>query len=44
LASLVNQLQEQEAELMNALAAEQARWSDFNVRLDNLERSLPAKR
>lgn len=30
----------QENELTNALSAEQARWSDFNSRLDELERSL----
>jgi chromosome segregation ATPase len=30
--------------LLNGLATEQSRWSDFNSRLDELERSLPAKR
>ena len=33
-------LRAQENELTNALAAEQARWSEFNSRLDELERSL----
>ena len=34
------QLRAQENELTNALAAEQARWSDFNSRLDELEQAL----
>ena len=34
------QLRTQETELTNALAAEQARWSDFNTRLDELEQSM----
>jgi hypothetical protein len=38
--SRVQQLRAQENDLTNALAAEQARWSDFNSRLDELERSL----
>jgi hypothetical protein len=29
--------------LLNALSTEQSRWSDFNSRLDELERSLPAR-
>lgn len=33
------QLRSQENELVNALAAEQARWSEFNTRLDELERA-----
>jgi hypothetical protein len=33
------QLRSQESELVNALAAEQARWSEFNTRLDELERA-----
>ena len=28
--------------LLNALSNEQSRWSDFNSRLDELERALPA--
>jgi hypothetical protein len=35
-------LRTQEAELLARLAAEQARWTDFNARLDDLERALPA--
>jgi hypothetical protein len=31
-------------EISNLIAAEQGRWSDFNSRLDDLERSLPAGR
>jgi len=31
----------EEAEVQSALAAEQGRWSDFNARLDELERALP---
>lgn len=34
------QLRNAESELANALSAEQARWSDFNARLDELERSV----
>ena len=34
------QLRTQESELNNALSAEQARWSEFNARLDELERSI----
>lgn len=34
------ELRTQENDLANALAAEQARWTDFNSRLDELERSL----
>jgi hypothetical protein len=34
------QLRAQESELTNALSAEQARWSDFNARLDELEQSI----
>jgi hypothetical protein len=34
------QLRNQEQELANALAAEQARWGEFNSRLDELERTL----
>jgi hypothetical protein len=34
------QLRAQENDLTNALQAEQARWSDFNSRLDELEQSL----
>jgi chromosome segregation ATPase len=35
-------LRSQEAELSALLATEQARWTEFNDRLDSLERSLPA--
>lgn len=35
------QLRGQESELLAALAAEQSRWTDFNARLDELERALP---
>jgi hypothetical protein len=31
----------EEAEVQSALAGEQGRWSDFNARLDELERALP---
>jgi hypothetical protein len=34
------QLRAQESELANALSAEQARWSEFNSRLDELERTI----
>jgi hypothetical protein len=34
---------EQDA-LLNSMATEQSRWSDFNSRLDELEGSLPARR
>jgi hypothetical protein len=37
------QLRNQENDLANALAQEQARWSDVNSRLDELERVLPAR-
>jgi CII-binding regulator of phage lambda lysogenization HflD len=33
-------LRAQEADLTNAVSAEQGRWSDFNARLDELDRSL----
>lgn len=35
------ELRAQEADLENVLADEQARWADFNGRLDELELSLP---
>jgi hypothetical protein len=35
-------LQNQLVELSSAISAEQGRWIDFNSRLDELERSLPA--
>jgi hypothetical protein len=35
-----NELRNREAELVNTLAIEQGRWSDFNSRLDDLERAL----
>lgn len=34
------ELRYKEGELANTLAAEQNRWSDFNSRLDELERAL----
>jgi hypothetical protein len=37
------QLRSQEQDLANALAQEQARWSDVNGRLDDLERTLNAR-
>ena len=36
------ELRTQEGDLLNLLTAEQARWAEFNDRLDSLERSLPA--
>jgi hypothetical protein len=36
----VQQLRQQENDLVNALQTEQARWSEFNARLDELEQSL----
>ena len=36
------ELRAQEAALSSTVAAEQSRWTDFNNRLDGLERSLPA--
>lgn len=46
LQSHVNQLRTEEGEASSALSAEQARWSDFNERLEALERALasPAPR
>lgn len=38
------ELQAREAALQRTLADEQARWTDFNERLDELERALPARR
>ncbi|HTM05262.1 MAG TPA: hypothetical protein VL173_17250 [Vicinamibacterales bacterium] len=38
--SRIQQLQQQENDLVNALQTEQARWSEFNSRLDELEQSL----
>ena len=38
------QLRNQEADLMQAIAAEQGRWSDFSARLDELERALARPR
>jgi hypothetical protein len=35
-----NELRYKEADLANTLATEQNRWSDFNSRLDDLERAL----
>jgi hypothetical protein len=40
----VQDLRAQEIELSNQLTAEQGRWLDFNSRLDEMERLLPASR
>jgi chromosome segregation ATPase len=37
-------LRAEQDSLLNAISTEQSRWSDFNNRLDELERSLAAKR
>ena len=37
------QLRAQEAEAIANLSGEQGRWNEFNVRLDELERSLPTR-
>ena len=37
---VLQQLQVEENDAVNALAVEQGRWNDFNARLDDLERSL----
>ena len=37
-------LRREQESVLNALSTEQSRWSDFNSRLDELERSLPARR
>ena len=42
--AMIDQLRSQESELVNGIGAEQARWSDFNGRLDELERSMGVKR
>jgi hypothetical protein len=38
-----SRLRAEESEVVNALSAEQGRWSDFNARLDEIERTLPAR-
>jgi uncharacterized coiled-coil protein SlyX len=38
------ELRNQEAELAGLVSTEQGRWDDFNARVDELERSLPAPR
>jgi hypothetical protein len=38
---LEQRLRTEEADVQSVLAAEQGRWSDFNARLDELERALP---
>jgi hypothetical protein len=38
---LEQRLRSEEADVQSLLAAEQGRWSDFNARLDELERALP---
>jgi len=35
------QLRSSESELSGMILAEQARWTDFNARIDELERALP---
>ena len=40
----VNRLAAEEQQLMQQIAADQARWTDINQRLDDLERSLAAKK
>ena len=35
------QLRSQESELAAVIAAEQNRWTEFNARLDEIERALP---
>jgi chromosome segregation ATPase len=39
----IAKLRSQEAGLQNSIATEQNRWSDFNARIDELERQLPAR-
>ena len=41
---LESELRSREAELTNTLALEQNRWTDFNSRLDDLERALSGAR
>jgi hypothetical protein len=36
-------LRAEEAEITSGLTLEQGRWSDFNARLDEIERALPAR-
>jgi len=38
-----NALRAEENNLLNAIATEQSRWTDFNSRLDQLEQSLPRR-
>ena len=37
-----HELRNQESELLALVSTEQARWSEFNTRLDELERALPS--
>jgi hypothetical protein len=37
------QLRAEETQLLNAVAAEQSRWSDLNARLDDLEQALTTR-
>ena len=37
-------LRAEEGALLNSISTEQSRWSDFNSRLDELERSLPNRK
>jgi chromosome segregation ATPase len=39
----IAQLRAQETDVQNSIATEQNRWTDFNTRLDELERQLPAR-
>ena len=38
-----NALRAEESTLLNSIATEQARWTDFNGRIDQLEQSLPRR-
>ena len=38
------QLRLRESEILGVITGEQGRWNDFNARLDELERSLSARR
>jgi len=39
----IGQLRRRQSDLLNAVATEQNRWSEFNGRLDELERQLPPR-
>lgn len=40
----VEELTRQEADLVNSVNVETARWTEFNGRLDEIERTLPSRR